>query len=87
MPKRRGYQGQALANGIIVDPVTLNPNDERGAAKLLMDQQNVSGVPIVESNGRLAGIITRRDLRFLESGATPIKNVMTRENLVTARGM
>jgi IMP dehydrogenase len=74
------------ANGIIVDPVTLRPNDDVAAAKMLMDQKNVSGVPIVESNGRLAGIITRRDLRFLESGATPIKNVMTRENLVTGTG-
>ncbi|MCA9129984.1 MAG: IMP dehydrogenase, partial [Planctomycetales bacterium] len=74
------------ANGIIVDPVTLHPDDDVSAAKQLMDQQNVSGVPIVEPNGRLAGIITRRDLRFLESGETLIKNVMTRENLVTATG-
>ncbi len=74
------------ANGIIVDPVTLRPDDDVAAAKDLMDQQNVSGVPIIEANGRLAGIITRRDLRFLESGATPIKNVMTRENLVTGTG-
>lgn len=74
------------ANGIIVDPVTLRPDDDVAAAKDLMDQQNVSGVPIIEADGRLAGIITRRDLRFLESGATPIKNVMTRENLVTGTG-
>jgi IMP dehydrogenase len=74
------------ANGIIVDPVTLRPEEDVSAAKALMDQQNVSGVPIVDANGRLAGIITRRDLRFLESGANPIKNVMTRENLVTATG-
>lgn len=74
------------ANGIIVDPVTLHPNDDVAAAKQLMDQQNVSGVPIVLEDGRLAGIITRRDLRFLESGETPIKNVMTRENLVTGTG-
>ncbi len=74
------------ANGIIIDPVTLNPNQSVAAAKQLMDQQNVSGIPIVEASGRLAGIITRRDLRFLESGETPIKNVMTRENLVTATG-
>lgn len=74
------------ANGIIVDPVTLKPDDDVAAAKSLMDQQNVSGVPIIETDGRLAGIITRRDLRFLESGETPIKNVMTRENLVTATG-
>ncbi len=74
------------ANGIIPDPVTLHPDDDVSKARELMDQQNVSGVPIVEKNGRLAGIITRRDLRFLESSATPIKNVMTRENLVTATG-
>ena len=74
------------ANGIIIDPVTLRPDDDVAAAKSLMDQQNVSGVPIIEEDGKLAGIITRRDLRFLESGETPIKNVMTRENLVTATG-
>ncbi|MEM7476012.1 MAG: IMP dehydrogenase [Planctomycetota bacterium] len=74
------------ANGIIEDPVTLRPDEPVSAAKELMDQQNVSGVPIEEIDGRLAGIITRRDLRFLESGETPIKNVMTKENLVTAQG-
>ena len=74
------------ANGIIVDPVTLLPDEPVSAAKELMDQQNVSGVPILNDNGRLAGIITRRDLRFLESSETPIKNVMTKENLVTAQG-
>lgn len=74
------------ANGIIVDPVTLNPEQNVAAAKELMDQQNVSGVPIINDQGSLAGIITRRDLRFLESGETPIKNVMTKENLVTATG-
>lgn len=74
------------ANGIIVDPVTLSPDQSVATAKELMDQQNVSGVPIIDASGRLAGIITRRDLRFLESGETPIKNVMTRENLVTATG-
>ena len=74
------------ANGIIVDPVTLHPDGEVASAKELMDQQNVSGVPIVDAAGILVGILTRRDLRFLESGETPIKNVMTKENLVTATG-
>jgi len=74
------------ANGIIVDPVTLKPDGNVAAAKTLMDQQNVSGIPIIDDSGRLAGILTRRDLRFLESSETPIKNVMTKENLVTATG-
>jgi IMP dehydrogenase len=74
------------ANGIIVDPVTLNPNQTAGTAIELMDSKNVSGVPIVEETGKLVGILTRRDLRFLAKDETPIKLVMTRENLVTATG-
>ncbi len=51
-----------------------------------MEQHNVSGVPITEKNGRLVGILTRRDLRFLESTDTLIADVMTKENLVTVTG-
>ena len=51
-----------------------------------MDQHNVSGVPITTAGRQLAGIITRRDLRFLETGELKISEVMTRENLVTATG-
>jgi len=50
------------------------------------DQHNVSGIPITHPDGKLAGIITRRDLRFLESTDIPISSIMTKENLVTARG-
>lgn len=74
------------ANGIIVDPVTLTPDQTASAAIELMDSKNVSGVPIVEPSGKLVGILTRRDLRFLAKDETPVKMVMTRENLVTATG-
>jgi IMP dehydrogenase len=74
------------ANGIIVDPVTLHPNQTARTAIELMDSKNVSGVPIVESNGKLVGILTRRDLRFVERDETPVKMIMTKENLVTATG-
>ena len=74
------------ANGIILDPVTLSPKDKVSRARDIMSQQNVSGVPIVESNGKLVGILTRRDLRFLESTELEISSVMTKENLVTAQG-
>lgn len=74
------------ANGIIVDPVTLKPDQTVSAAIELMDSKNVSGVPIVEASGKLVGILTRRDLRFLAKDETPLKMVMTRENLVTATG-
>ncbi len=74
------------ANGIIVDPVTLRPNEPVGHAQELMKKQNVSGFPITLENGRLVGILTRRDLRFLENGNQPISEVMTKDNLVTAKG-
>jgi IMP dehydrogenase len=73
------------ANGIIVDPVTLPPDASVATAHETMQKSRVSGIPIVK-NGRLVGIITRRDLRFLEHNDVPISEVMTAEPLVTARG-
>ncbi len=74
------------ANGIIYDPVTLSPDAPVEQARLLMDQHNVSGIPIIHPDGRLAGILTRRDLRFLEETDIPISQVMTKDQLVTATG-
>ncbi|MCE9545991.1 MAG: IMP dehydrogenase [Planctomycetia bacterium] len=74
------------ANGIISDPVTLRPDATIARAREVMDQQNVSGVPITDASGRLCGILTRRDLRFLEASDRKIAEVMTREHLVTATG-
>ena len=51
-----------------------------------MEQANVSGVPVTEADGRLVGILTRRDMRFLERADQPIGEVMTKEGLVTATG-
>lgn len=75
------------ANGIIVDPVTLPTTASVSAARALMQQANVSGIPIVDGEGKLAGIITRRDLRFLEDAEQACGDVMTkRPQLVTATG-
>ncbi len=74
------------ANGIITDPLTLPPDAPVNKAREIMDVHNVSGVPIVNSGGHLEGILTRRDLRFLESDKLSISEVMTKENLVTATG-
>ncbi len=73
------------ANGIIVDPVTLPPDASIATARATMEQAKVSGIPIVK-NGRLVGILTRRDLRFLEDNDVPIAGVMTKDQLVTAQG-
>ncbi|HUG91114.1 MAG TPA: IMP dehydrogenase [Planctomycetaceae bacterium] len=70
-------------HGVIVDPVTLPPDASVGEAARIMDEKNIGGVPIT-LNGKLRGILTRRDLRFLESKDVRVSEVMTRDNLVTA---
>ncbi|MBX7165620.1 MAG: IMP dehydrogenase [Pirellulales bacterium] len=74
------------ANGIIFDPVSLPPDATVGKAREVMDQKNVSGIPITAADGRLEGILTRRDLRFLETNDLRVGEVMTRQQLVTATG-
>ena len=74
------------ANGIIFNPETLPPDALVGRAREIMNRHNVSGVPVTGPDGCLKGIITRRDLRFLETWDLPISEVMTKENLVTVTG-
>jgi IMP dehydrogenase len=71
-------------HGVIVDPVTLPPDSTAGAAWEIMEQRNIGGVPVVSPGGKLLGILTRRDLRFLPSREVPISEVMTKDKLVTA---
>lgn len=70
-------------HGVIVDPVTLPPTATATEAQRLMRERNVGGIPVTEG-GRLRGILTHRDLRFLDSMDVPIEQVMTKEKLVTA---
>lgn len=70
-------------HGVIVDPVTLPPEASVRDAIRIMDERNIGGVPITQ-NGKLKGIITRRDLRFLESKDISVEQVMTKDKLVTA---
>jgi IMP dehydrogenase len=69
-------------SGMIVDPITMSPNDKIEDAVKLMAHYKISGVPITE-NGRLVGILTNRDLRFETRFHLPIREVMTKDNLVT----
>ncbi|MFO0838557.1 MAG: IMP dehydrogenase [Phycisphaerae bacterium] len=71
-------------SGVILDPVTLRPEDSVEKALTTMRLHNVSGIPITRQDGVLAGILTRRDLKFLETHDRPIREVMSRENLVKA---
>jgi IMP dehydrogenase len=72
------------ASGVITDPVTLAPENTIREARAAMEKYNISGIPILEEAGRLVGILTRRDLRFEESGLRKISEVMTKDRLVTA---
>ncbi|MEX2672689.1 MAG: IMP dehydrogenase [Phycisphaeraceae bacterium] len=74
------------ANGVIVDPQVLPPDAPVSEARSLMRAYNISGVPITEGGtrqGKVVGILTRRDLKFLEDDSRPIQQVMTRDKLVT----
>jgi IMP dehydrogenase len=77
-------------NGVIVDPVTLSPNESIGRALALMSEQGVSGFPVTEDGtrrGKLVGILTRRDMRFIANRAdsASVAQTMTSRNLVTGR--
>jgi len=70
-------------SGVILDPVTLGPDAPVARAKEIMSLHNISGVPILGNGGKLAGIITRRDMKFLTHEDFKIRDVMTSRNLVT----
>ncbi len=71
-------------SGVIVDPFALSPEDMIYDAEELMSKYHISGVPIINKDEKLVGIITNRDLRFEQDYQRPIKDVMTKEGLVTA---
>ncbi len=71
-------------SGMIVEPVTLGPDRPIAAAQAVMERYHISGVPITDDDGKLVGILTNRDLRFIQDTDQPISAVMTREPLITA---
>ena len=72
-------------NGVITNPFYLGPNNTLGEADALMAKYRISGVPVVDTDGRLIGIITNRDMKFEENMDRLISEVMTSEGLVTGR--
>jgi len=72
------------ANGIIADPVKLNPDDTISMALNIIGERKLSGIPIVDASNTVVGILTRRDLRFQHQEDLPIREVMTKDKLVTA---
>ncbi len=70
-------------NGMIFDPVTMDVNSTVNDALQLMKEHKIGGIPVVDKEGKLLGIVTNRDLRFERNLERPIKEVMTKDNLVT----
>ncbi|HPE98753.1 MAG: IMP dehydrogenase [Chitinophagales bacterium] len=71
-------------SGMIMDPVTLNQHALVGEAFQLMKENRIGGIPVVDDEGHLVGILTNRDLRFETNTERPIAELMTKENLITA---
>ncbi|MDE0772472.1 MAG: IMP dehydrogenase [Salibacteraceae bacterium] len=71
-------------SGMIQDPVTLMESAVLGDALELMKEHSIGGIPIIDGNGKLTGIITNRDLRFEKKLNKPVREIMTSENIVTA---
>ena len=92
--KNLGVEAQAdevrkvkkFESGMVVNPVTIYPDEPLRNALALMESYRISGIPVVErGNGRLAGILTNRDVRFAEDETQPVQELMTKENLVTVQ--
>jgi len=70
-------------SGMVVNPITITPEATLGEAQALMTQNRISGIPVVDSAGKLRGILTNRDVRFAANPAQPVRELMTADNLAT----
>jgi len=69
-------------SGMVLNPITINPDAPLAEALELMQRYRISGVPVTKANGKLVGILTNRDVRFADNKKQPIRELMTSENLV-----
>jgi IMP dehydrogenase len=72
-------------SGMVVNPITIAPDQTLADALELMQRHRISGIPVVEGGGKLVGILTNRDVRFAENPGQPVTELMTSHNLVTVR--
>jgi IMP dehydrogenase len=76
-------QVKRFESGMVVNPITMTPDQKLAEALELMETHRISGIPIVEKSGKLAGILTNRDVRFAENPKQSVSELMTKENLAT----
>ncbi len=72
-------------SGMVVNPITIRPDQTLADARELMTRHRISGIPVVEASGKLVGILTNRDVRFAENPAQPVSELMTSQNLATVK--
>jgi IMP dehydrogenase len=70
-------------SGMVVNPITIDPDATLGDARGLMQQHRISGIPVTDARGKLVGILTNRDVRFAENPLQPVRELMTTDNLAT----
>jgi len=78
-------QVKRFESGMVVNPITITPQATLAEAQALMAQHRISGIPVVERDGKLVGILTNRDVRFAENPRQPVSELMTHDNLATVR--
>jgi IMP dehydrogenase len=78
-------QVKRFESGMVVNPITMSPDQTLAEALELMKSHRISGIPIVEKSGKLCGILTNRDVRFAENVRQSVSELMTRDNLATVR--
>jgi IMP dehydrogenase len=78
-------QVKRFESGMVVNPITIEPDAPLGEAQELMQANRISGIPVVEASGKLVGILTNRDVRFADDPAQPVRELMTHENLATVK--
>lgn len=78
-------QVKRFESGMVVNPITIAPQATLAQAQAIMAQNRISGIPVVENDGKLVGILTNRDVRFAENPAQPVSELMTHDNLATVR--
>ena len=83
-------QVKKFESGMVVNPITIGPDATLADARILMQENGISGIPVVEGGnaakpGKLVGILTNRDVRFASDMRQPVRELMTKDNLVTVK--
>ncbi|MEX5729059.1 IMP dehydrogenase [Rhodovulum iodosum] len=72
-------------SGVVYNPITLTPDQTLADAKAMIERYNFTGFPVIDTKGRVVGIVTNRDMRFAQDDSTPVRTMMTSDNLAVLK--